>query len=91
MSQPREEYYLAVFESMNQAVAAQRLLRGLEPVVMPTLREISASCGMSLRIPADRAAAAMRLLCDSPVENWRLYRILQQGRQISCQLMEALV
>jgi len=77
-------YYLVVFDSTNQAIAAQKLLQDLDVTVMPTLREISASCGMSLRIRPELAqAAAERLRC-SAVTDWRIYQVLQDREQLTC-------
>lgn len=45
------QYFLFVFPNTHSAIAAQKHLEGKTPfVVMPTLREISNSCGISLRI-----------------------------------------
>ncbi len=45
------EYYLITFSSTHAAIAAQNFLKGkLMFHVMPTLREISNSCGISIRI-----------------------------------------
>lgn len=45
------DYYLLTFSSTHAAMAAQKYLDGkLSFIVCPTLREISASCGISLRI-----------------------------------------
>ena len=45
------EYYLITFSSTHAAIAAQNHLKGkLSFAVMPTLREISNSCGISIRI-----------------------------------------
>ena len=45
------EYYLLTFKSTHAAMAAQKHLDGkLSYMVCPILREISASCGISLRI-----------------------------------------
>jgi len=79
-----DPYYLAVFESAHQAIAAQQLLQDLEVVVMPTLREISASCGISLRIKPELAQAAAERLRSSAVTDWRIYRVLQDRQQLTC-------
>lgn len=45
-------YYLITFSNTHTAIATQKFLTGkLDFVVMPTLREISNSCGISLKIP----------------------------------------
>ncbi len=45
------KYYLFVFPNTHSAIAGQKHLEGKIPFsVMPTLREISDSCGISIRI-----------------------------------------
>lgn len=81
-------YYLAVFDSTNAAILAQKLLDDLAPVMMPTLREISASCGMSLRLEPALAQAAARRLRDAQLRDWRIYRVEQSQAGLSCTLAE---
>ena len=42
--------YLLAFDSTHAALAAQKALAGYSPQVIPTPREISAGCGMALRL-----------------------------------------
>ena len=49
-----EHYYLYTFESTHGAIAAQKLLKDrMQATIMPVLREINASCGISVRIPVE--------------------------------------
>ena len=53
------EYALLAFVSTYAAMAAQRRLQGQIPfTVMPTLRAITHSCGISLRLAPDDVPAA---------------------------------
>ena len=56
--------HLVVFESVHQAIRAeQRLLKaGLRVELLPTPREISASCGQSLSFPADARETLLEIL-----------------------------
>ena len=57
-----ESYYMLSFQSTHSAMAAQALLRErLRVCVMPTLRQVSASCGISLRMEEGDGAAFLRL------------------------------
>lgn len=48
------EYYLITFENTHSAMATQKFLKDkLIFHTIPTLREISASCGISLKISSD--------------------------------------
>lgn len=57
------EYALLAFVSTHTAMVAQRLLNGHVPfTVMPTLRAITHSCGISLRLAPDEADTARTYL-----------------------------
>ena len=69
-------YYLLSFESTHAAMAAQRGLAGrLSVQVVPTLRQVSASCGISLRVEerdGEKLAQALETGAVGPGE-YRLY------------------
>ena len=80
-------YWLFVFDSPHAAIAAQRLLADCGAVVMPTLRSITASCGMSIRIEdgqIDVARARMKASSLDPTI-YRLYRVEQEGKETRCE------
>lgn len=82
-----KEYDLFTFDSTHYAIRAQKLLEGFSVVVMPTLREISASCGMSLRIPPEQAKEAAQIL-ERETEGWHRYHILQERKSIRYTLVQ---
>lgn len=56
-------YYLITFANTNTAMAAQKGLKGkLDFHIMPTLREISGSCGISIKIQPSSLEEAQLLL-----------------------------
>lgn len=77
-----KEYGLFTFDSTHYAIRAQKLLAGIEIVVMPVLREISAACGMSIKVESDVAQKALEIL-ERETEGWHLYHILQDGKSIT--------
>ena len=82
-----EEYDLFTFDSTHAAIAAQALLEDFSPIVMPTLREIRASCGMSLRLcpeKRDKALSRMRESADS----WQLWHVKGENGRPDCALIE---
>lgn len=88
MSPARDsEYILFVFDSTNDAIRASQLLTPLQVLVMPVLREISASCGMALRLPPPQQQAALDLLQEAGVEGWRLFAVQSQGKEHLCRLL----
>ena len=82
-------YCLIVFDSTHAAIAAERLLKALNPAVMPMLRAITASCGMSLRLKPEQTEEAQALLAKSTLDPvlYRFYRIEQEGAETSCTLL----
>ena len=67
--------HLVVFESVHQAIRAeQRLLKaGIRVELLPTPREISASCGQSLSFPADAREALLEILEQEKIEFRGIY------------------
>ena len=47
----KKHYYMLTFSTTHDAISAEKVLGERLPVaVMPTLRQVSASCGISLRV-----------------------------------------
>ena len=68
-------YYLITFSNTHAAMAAQKFLKGkLSFYVMPTLREISNSCGISLKINSSAYEEIMEAMKDFPI-NDGMYKI----------------
>lgn len=85
-----EGYWLFAFDSPHAAIAAQRLLSSCGAVVMPTLRSITASCGMSLRMKNETIEEAKQIMRASSIDPalYRLYRVEQEGKETRCTLVE---
>ena len=66
---------LVMFEAVHQAIRAeQRLLKaGIRVELLPTPREISASCGQSLSFPADAREALLEILEQEKIEFRGIY------------------
>jgi len=60
---------LVVFDSVHQAIRAEQKLKqqGLGVEMVPTPREISASCGQSLVVPEEELSAAREILLKEKV------------------------
>lgn len=72
------DYYLFVFENTHWAMTGEKYLSAQMAVtVMPTLREISKSCGISLRVEPALLPQAVELMKQSaiPPEMVRLYGV----------------
>ena len=81
-----EHYWLFAFDSPHAAISAQRLLSGCGAVVMPTLRSITASCGMSLRLRDETIEKAKEIMKATNIDPalYRLYRVEQEGKETVC-------
>ena len=81
---------LIAFDSVHQAIRAEQLFlkAGVPVELIPTPREISASCGQSVRFPAESAAVVLAILerekiafrgIYSAAEGQRIYELLVAG------------
>ena len=73
---------LIAFDSVHQAIRAEQLLLKADvPVEMvPTPREISASCGQSVRFPAGSADAVLALLEREKIAFRGIYSVAEGQR-----------
>ena len=81
-----QAYWLFAFDSPHAAIAAQKLLADCGAVVMPTLRCITASCGMSLRLTDARIEEAKQIMRDSVIDPalYRLYHVERVNAETRC-------
>lgn len=72
----RQDFYVISFENTHSAMEAQKQLKGRYAItVIPTLREVSQSCGISVMLPEmsrEEAIAAAQSLEMEP-EMYQLY------------------
>lgn len=72
------EYYLITFSNTHTAIAAQKYLEGnLTYQIMPTLREISNSCGISLKITSATGEEIMTCMKQYPIDKcmYKIYKV----------------
>ncbi len=73
------------FDSTHQAIHFERLLKPHFAIeLIPTPREITASCGLSLKFECDDFEAIKEALDGEPYETLKLYRLkkTEQMRQV---------
>lgn len=76
----KNEYYMLSFQSTHAAMGAERALSRVVPVrTMPTLRQVSASCGISLRVEPEHWPALRAFLEGGglPREEYLLFRVAE--------------
>ena len=74
---------LIAFDSVHQAIRTEQLLlkAGVQVELIPTPREISASCGQSVRFPAVSTADVMALLERKKIAFRGIYSV-EEGQRI---------
>ena len=80
----KEAYYMLSFRNTHYAILAEKQLKNNMPLsVMPTLREVSQSCGISLRIEEEHLPLLLHALqkISVPPEAYTLYHTGKMGVQ----------
>lgn len=88
-----QAFYMLSFNSTHDAIQAEKALKQHLPVqVIPTLRQVSQSCGISLRVEAADYASLTPLLHQQvvPAGSYALYQVTPDasGRGLHAQLLQ---
>ncbi|MGI5922150.1 MAG: DUF3343 domain-containing protein [Syntrophomonadaceae bacterium] len=77
------DYSLFTFGSTSHALKAENILKGLkaEFIIIPTLREISTSCGLSIKINPDNVNSYYDILKTHNVEVEAIYYVKKVDRK----------
>lgn len=68
-------YYLITFSTTHYAISAQNCLRGkVSFTIMPTLREITESCGISMRFQTEQSFKTAIHLMERCISDKNIYR-----------------
>ncbi|HPF21151.1 MAG TPA: DUF3343 domain-containing protein [Syntrophomonas sp.] len=78
-----QEFYLFTFVSTSHALQGERILKAqqAEFIMIPTLREISASCGLSIKIRPENLAQYRQIFLDHRVKAENYYHVRKDGKQ----------
>lgn len=78
-----DNYCVFTFGTTSHALKAESVLKdlGAEFIIMPTLREITASCGLSLKIKPENVKSYFDLLAGNNVTVESVYRVQKIHRQ----------
>lgn len=80
-----QDYYLLTFANTHAAMMAEGILKGLfEITIIPTLREISAGCGISISIKASDIENALKQLKTAKFDETRMdiYTVRHSGGKV---------
>lgn len=78
-----DEYGLFTFATTTHALKAEKVLQkaGMDFVIMPTPREISASCGLSIKVVPEKWEIYADALLANQVKIDGMYTIKQLGKR----------
>ncbi len=78
-----KEYGIFTFRSTSQALKAERVLKqsSAQFLLMPTPREISASCGLSVKLDLADLAAYQDMLQNGKVEIEDIYQVISVNQE----------
>lgn len=80
-----KEFYVITFESTHLAISTEKVVLAETTVEMvPTPREISASCGLSLKVSLANIDNVLSILAERPKEGMKLYHMIREdGKKIA--------
>lgn len=75
----REEYYVIAFDSTHYAIQGEKTLKEkeIDIKVIPTPREITASCGLSIKFAPEALDMVKRTLEDASILSKGIYRLVK--------------
>lgn len=78
-----DNYCVFTFATTSYALKAEKELKnaGAEFIVMPTLREISSSCGLSVKVRPIHRDDTKRILTEAGVPVEAIYHVYRQDKQ----------
>lgn len=75
-------FYLFTFNTTTNALKAEKVLKNnnAEFTIIPTLREISTSCGLSIKVRPEKFSEIKELLNDNKVPLANIYKVEKKGK-----------
>lgn len=79
----KETYYVVTFESTNHAIKGEKLLKelGVDFKTIPTPREITSSCGLSIRFDLRLLNTVKSIVEDDKLSIKGIYKINKEGNK----------
>lgn len=79
-----ERFILITFASTHSAMKSEKILAEMKPIMMPTLRQISTSCGMSLKIEKENYDRALTALQEAGIEGYKFFDVIEENKDFTC-------
>lgn len=78
-----EKYCLFTFNTTSHALKAEKVLKSLEAefLIVPTLREISSSCGLSVKLSLENIEKYYNHLIENKVPVEGIFRVEKEGKK----------
>lgn len=78
-----KQYAVFTFATTSHALKAEKVMKKAEKpfMIIPTPREISASCGLAMKMTPDRLEEYRDMLQDEKVLIEEIYQVEEEGRQ----------
>ena len=71
-----KEFYVITFDSTHKAIKTEKITKEkLDVELIPTPREISASCGLSLKFKEEQLEDLMEILKDTDKDGMVIYQV----------------
>ncbi len=85
-----KEYGIIAFKSTSQALKAERVLKetSAEFLVIPTPRQISASCGLAVKVAPEDLDFVRSALNDKMVQIEGVYRLTTEGGESRLEIID---
>lgn len=77
------DYCVLTFNNTSNALKAEKVLKAAETefIIMPTLREISSSCGLSVKIRPENMENALGILAGQGVAVEAMFHIIRRNKE----------
>ncbi|MBO8158349.1 DUF3343 domain-containing protein [Thermosyntropha sp.] len=78
-----EKYCLLTFNTTSHALKAEKVLKSMEAefLVVPTLREISSSCGLSVKVSPENMEKYYHNLVENKVPVEGVFKVEKEGKK----------
>lgn len=77
-----DDYGVFTFNTTSNALKAEKVLKAAEAefIIMPTLREISSSCGLSVKMRPENMEAVLGLLAGQGVAVEAMFHVIRRNK-----------
>lgn len=83
------DYCAITFTSTSQALKAEKVMKqaGAQFLTMPTPREVSTSCGLSIKVSPENVDKYYRMLLANRVSVEKVFRLTKNGHKTSVRII----